>query len=146
MISLDRQCPPQACPVKPRTAEQTALDALLLSEFEAEYVEDGPVEDDWPEEEPLPVSAFRPPVLAPDVLCLPESMAERAELHLAEIGLSDRTLNTLEEGGLHLVGELLDRRPEQLLTIPRFGPGCLDELYGALARLGFHRKSTPSAT
>jgi DNA-directed RNA polymerase alpha subunit len=121
------------------------LDTLLRAEFAADDLDD-PVQDDWPAEEPLPVSAFRPPVLAPDVLDLPESMAERAELHLAEIGISDRMLNTLEEAGLQLVGELLYRRPEQLLALPQFGPAMLEELYLALARLGFHRKPRETST
>lgn len=140
MISLNRHCPPLAEAVPARSAERAALDALLLPEFEAEYLLDDLLESQWPEEEPPPDSAIRPPVLSPDVLHVPDSMAERIEMHLAEIGLTDRTLNTLEEAGLHLVGELLYCRPEQLLTIPRFGPTTLEEVYAALARLGFRRK------
>ncbi|MBI3463992.1 MAG: hypothetical protein HY000_13180 [Planctomycetes bacterium] len=145
MISPNGKCSSPTAAAQPHSTQQSALDTLLLPEFEAECFDD-PIAEEWPAEEPLPVSAFRPPVLAPDVLDLPESMAERAELHLAEIGLSDRMLNTLEEAGLQLVGELLHRRPEQLLALPQFGPAMLEELYVALARIGFHRKPRRSSS
>jgi DNA-directed RNA polymerase subunit alpha len=139
MISFNANCPPDDETTQSLAAQLAALDALLQPEFDEDCPADEGFDDAWTAEEPLPVSAFRPPVLAPDELALPDSMGERIELHLAEIGLSDRTLNTLEEAGLHLVGELLNRRPDQLLAIPKFGPATLDEVYRALARLGFYR-------
>jgi DNA-directed RNA polymerase alpha subunit len=140
MISFNGQLSLHSKPQPIRSAELDALDALLGPEFDDDFPEE-PAEEEWPDEEPLPVSAIHPPVLTPDVLDLPERMADRAEMHLAEIGLTDRTLNTLEEAGLHLVGELLYCRPEQLLALPQFGPATLDEVYRALSRLGFCRKS-----
>jgi DNA-directed RNA polymerase alpha subunit len=141
MISFNGPRPTFTTAAPLRSTDEAALDALLLPEFESELRDEEPLDTEWPDDEPVPVSAFRPPVLAPDVLTLPATMTERVEMHLAEIGLCDRTLNTLEEAGLHLVGELLNCRPEQLLAIPKCGPATLDEVYHALAGIGFHKKS-----
>jgi DNA-directed RNA polymerase subunit alpha len=44
-------------------------------------------------------------------------MAERLEMSTAEIGLSVRTTNCLEERGIFTVRDLLNSTPEQLLSI-----------------------------
>ena len=138
MISFNRHGQPRDRLARLQAAERAALDDLR-AELDPETSEEA-VDQDWPDDEPLPVSAFRPPVLSPDVLQLPASMVERAEMHLAEIGLCDRTLNALEDAGLHLVGELLARTPNQILALPRCGPSILEEVYTALARIGFYRR------
>jgi len=144
MISFNRHGPFRDRLAELQAAEQAALNDLL-TELEPDASDNVP-DQDWSDDEPLPVSAFRPPVLTPDILQLPASMVERAEMHLAEIGLCDRTLNALEEAGLHLVGELLACKPQQVLALPRCGPGVLEEIYAALARLGFHRRPRRSHT
>jgi len=64
---------------------------------------------------------------------------ERLDLSIAEIDLQVRTTNCLEEKGILTVRDLLNSRPETLLTISNFGEKTLEEVYQALAKLGFHR-------
>ena len=73
-------------------------------------------------------------------------MKERLEMSTAEIGLSVRTTNCLEERGIFTVRDLLNSSPEQLLSIANFGEKTLDEVYRALDKAGFPRrqKRTPA--
>ena len=66
---------------------------------------------------------------------------ERLELPTAEIGLSVRTTNCLEEKGIFTVRDLLNSTPGQLLGIANFGEKTLDEVYKALEKFGFYRAS-----
>lgn len=68
-------------------------------------------------------------------------MTERLEMSTAEIGLSVRTTNCLEEKGIFTVRDLLHSSPEQLLSIANFGEKTLEEVYKALERFGFYRAS-----
>ena len=67
-------------------------------------------------------------------------MKERLELSTAEIGLTVRTTNCLEERGIFTVRDLLRCRPEDLLDITNFGEKTLEEVYVALERMGFVRQ------
>ena len=69
------------------------------------------------------------------------SLSERLELSTAEIGLSVRTTNCLEERGVFTVHDLLNCTREDLLSISNFGEKTLDEVYLSLASIGFHRPS-----
>ncbi len=62
----------------------------------------------------------------------------RLELSLAETTLIVRTVNCLEEEGIFTVGDLLNCTRERLLAIPNFGGKTLEEVFKALAKLGFH--------
>jgi len=64
---------------------------------------------------------------------------ERLDLSIAEIDLQVRTTNCLEEKGILTVRDLLNSKPETLLTISNFGEKTLEEVYQALSKLGFHR-------
>lgn len=64
---------------------------------------------------------------------------DRLELSIAEIDLQVRTTNCLEEKGIFTVRDLLNSKPETLLSIANFGEKTLEEVYQALAKLGFHR-------
>jgi len=66
-------------------------------------------------------------------------MKERLEMSTAEIGLSVRTTNCLEERGIFTVRDLLNSTPDQLLSIANFGEKTLEEVYKALDRIGFSR-------
>ena len=68
-------------------------------------------------------------------------MQERLEMSTAEIGLSVRTTNCLEERGIFTVRDLLNSTPDQLLSIANFGEKTLEEVYKALERFGFYRAS-----
>jgi DNA-directed RNA polymerase subunit alpha len=70
-------------------------------------------------------------------------MAERLEMSTAEIGLSVRTTNCLEERGIFTVRDLLNSTPEQLLSIANFGEKTLEEVYKALEGIGFYRNQRP---
>ena len=72
-------------------------------------------------------------------------MKERLEMSTAEIGLSVRTTNCLEERGIFTVRDLLNSSPEQLLSIANFGEKTLEEVYKALEKFGFYRKSREKA-
>ncbi|MDM4016725.1 DNA-directed RNA polymerase subunit alpha C-terminal domain-containing protein [Roseiconus lacunae] len=64
---------------------------------------------------------------------------ERLELSIAEMGLSVRTTNCLEETGIFTVRDLLQATPKRLLSISNFGEKTLGEVYSALEELGFYR-------
>jgi DNA-directed RNA polymerase subunit alpha len=72
-------------------------------------------------------------------------MKERLEMSTAEIGLSVRTTNCLEERGIFTVRDLLNSTPEQLLCIANFGEKTLEEVYKALEKFGFYRASRQKA-
>ena len=72
--------------------------------------------------------------------------AERLEMSIAEMGLSVRTTNCLEETGILTVRDLLQATPKRLLSISNFGEKTLGEVYAALERLGFYRPSRQPET
>ncbi|QEG42764.1 DNA-directed RNA polymerase subunit alpha C-terminal domain-containing protein [Roseimaritima ulvae] len=65
--------------------------------------------------------------------------AERLQMSIAEMKLSVRTTNCLEETGIFTVRDLLNATPKKLLSISNFGEKTLEEVYGALETLGFYR-------
>ncbi len=65
----------------------------------------------------------------------------RLTMSTAEIGLSVRTTNCLEERGIFSVEDLLRSKPEDLLSISNFGEKTLEEVYKALESVGFVRES-----
>lgn len=69
------------------------------------------------------------------------SLQERLEMSTAEIGLSVRTTNCLEERGIFTVQDLLNCTPADLLSISNFGEKTLEEVYAALEGVGFYRPS-----
>jgi DNA-directed RNA polymerase subunit alpha len=70
---------------------------------------------------------------------------ERLEMSTAEIGLSVRTTNCLEERGIFTVNDLLHCTRDDLLAISNFGEKTLDEVYKALEAFGFYRPSRQTA-
>ncbi len=71
---------------------------------------------------------------------LAKDLAEKLEMSTAEIGLSVRTTNCLEERGIFTVNDLLHCTREELLGISNFGEKTLEEVYLALEAIGFPRK------
>jgi len=70
-----------------------------------------------------------------------KDLEEKLEMSTAEIGLSVRTTNCLEERGIFTVQDLLNCTRDDLLGISNFGEKTLEEVYKALEAIGFHRKS-----
>ena len=68
-------------------------------------------------------------------------LQKKLEMSTAEIGLSVRTTNCLEERGIFTVNDLLHSTRADLLSISNFGEKTLEEVYTALAELGFQRES-----
>ena len=68
------------------------------------------------------------------------SLEERLQMSTAEIGLSVRTTNCLEERGIFTVDDLLNCTSKELLSISNFGEKTLEEVYQALESVGFYRK------
>jgi len=75
-----------------------------------------------------------------------KDMSEKLEMSTAEIGLSVRTTNCLEERGIFTVEDLLHCTREDLLSISNFGEKTLEEVYKALEGIGFVRSSKREAT
>lgn len=69
----------------------------------------------------------------------------RLEMSTAEIGLSVRTTNCLEERGIFNVNDLLHCTRDDLLSISNFGEKTLEEVYKALESIGFFRKEKQEA-
>lgn len=70
-----------------------------------------------------------------------EDLQARLEMSTAEIGLTVRTTNCLEERGIFTVNDLLHCTRDDLLSISNFGEKTLDEVYRALESVGFVRKT-----
>ena len=68
------------------------------------------------------------------------SLQKRLEMSTAEIGLSVRTTNCLEERGIFTVEDLLNCTRDDLLSISNFGEKTLEEVYVALEGIGFYRQ------
>jgi hypothetical protein len=64
----------------------------------------------------------------------------RLEANVAELGLNLRIINVLHWAGIETVGDLLERRPDDLRALPSFGERALATVYAALAQVGFHRE------
>jgi DNA-directed RNA polymerase subunit alpha len=69
-----------------------------------------------------------------------KGLKDRLEMSTAEIGLSVRTTNCLEERGIFTVNDLLHCTREDLLSISNFGEKTLEEVYKSLESIGFFRK------
>ncbi len=70
-----------------------------------------------------------------------QDLIDRLEMSTAEMGLTVRTTNCLEEKGIFTVNDLLHCTREDLLSISNFGEKTLDEVYKALEKVGFYRPS-----
>jgi DNA-directed RNA polymerase subunit alpha len=68
-----------------------------------------------------------------------QGLVERLEMSTAEIGLSVRTTNCVEDRGIFTVNDLLHCTREDLLRISNFGEKTLEEVYKALEGIGFYR-------
>ena len=73
-----------------------------------------------------------------------DEMAEKLDMSTAEIGLSVRTTNCLEERGIFTVHDLLNCTRSDLLSISNFGEKTLEEVYKALEKIGFFRVDRPA--
>lgn len=71
-----------------------------------------------------------------------KALQERLEMSTAEIGLSVRTTNCLEERGIFTANDLLHCTRNDLLSISNFGEKTLEEVYKALESIGFYRTAT----
>jgi DNA-directed RNA polymerase subunit alpha len=72
------------------------------------------------------------------------SLQTRLDLSTAEIGLTVRTTNCLEERGIFTVRDLLQCTRDDLLAISNFGEKTLEEVYHSLAGIGFDREKKPA--
>lgn len=67
------------------------------------------------------------------------NLREKLDLSTAEIGLTVRTTNCLEEKGIFSVRDLLNTTRADLLSISNFGEKTLEEVFESLAEIGFYR-------
>ena len=75
----------------------------------------------------------------PEIEKQQHTLEDRLEMSTAEIGLSVRTTNCLEERGIFTVADLLNCTREDLLKISNFGEKTLEEVFSALESVGFVR-------
>lgn len=73
------------------------------------------------------------------------SLQQRLEMSTAEMGLSVRTTNCLEERGIFTVEDLLHCTRDDLLSISNFGEKTLEEVYKSLEAIGFYRRAQQPA-
>lgn len=73
------------------------------------------------------------------------TLRQQLDLSTAEIGLTVRTTNCLEEKGIFTVRDLLKSTPKDLLSISNFGEKTLEEVYVALEKIGYFRPHRQSA-
>ena len=73
-----------------------------------------------------------------------KNLQQRLDMSTAEIGLTVRTTNCLEERGIFTVRDLLHTTPDDLLSISNFGEKTLEEVYKALEGIGFQRRGQDS--
>ncbi len=74
-----------------------------------------------------------------------KTLEDRLEMSTAEIELSVRTTNCLEERGIFTVRDLLNCSRNDLLAISNFGEKTLEEVYKSLENIGFHRRAKRKA-
>ncbi|MEN6451364.1 MAG: DNA-directed RNA polymerase subunit alpha C-terminal domain-containing protein [Thermoguttaceae bacterium] len=74
-----------------------------------------------------------------------KDLVNKLEMSTAEIGLTVRTTNCLEERGIFTVNDLLRCTREDLLSISNFGEKTLEEVYKALEGIGFFRNASSHA-
>ncbi|MCG8586199.1 MAG: DNA-directed RNA polymerase subunit alpha [Pirellulales bacterium] len=75
----------------------------------------------------------------PEVEKQQHTLEDRLQMSTAEIGLSVRTTNCLEERGIFTVHDLLNCTRDDLLKISNFGEKTLEEVFKALESVGFYR-------
>jgi len=68
-----------------------------------------------------------------------KKLIEKLDLSTAEIGLTVRTTNCLEEKGIFNVRDLLNTSRDELLSISNFGEKTLEEVFKSLEAIGFSR-------
>ena len=71
------------------------------------------------------------------------SMQQRLAMSTAEIGLSVRTTNCLEERGIFTVQDLLNSKPEILLGISNFGEKTPSKRSASTGRPGYRACQVP---
>jgi DNA-directed RNA polymerase subunit alpha len=74
-----------------------------------------------------------------------QDLSARLDMSTAEIGLSVRTTNCLEERGIFTVNDLLHCTRDDLLSISNFGEKTLEEVYKSLEGVGFYRRAKREA-
>jgi hypothetical protein len=86
--------------------------------------------------------AGRPRALIPPGITDPDVL-RKLHLPLSQLALSIRTVNRLEDHNILDVNDLLHCTRQELLKIPHVGEQALEQIFGALARLGFRRRAAP---
>ena len=84
------------------------------------------------------MAATRIPLVKTDTQA--KDLVDKLEMSTAEIGLTVRTTNCLEDRGIFMVQDLLNCTRDDLLAISNFGEKTLEEVYKALEGIGFPRK------
>jgi DNA-binding MarR family transcriptional regulator len=66
---------------------------------------------------------------------LPDKPDEYLATPIDDLDLSARAYNSLRRNGINTIGDLIDRRPQELTDIRSFGESCLREVQGKLLAL-----------
>ena len=82
--------------------------------------------------------------MAKKKLSADERRKDALELPVSELGIQLRTVNALEKAGIFTVEMLLEQTADNLFsTFTNFGEKSMEEVYDALAKLGFRRRQKP---
>jgi len=69
-------------------------------------------------------------------------MNDNLEMSVFELDIPVRLMNALEGRAILTVHDLLMKRPEEITSIPNVGTRSLEQIYKALSKIGFHRKTS----
>jgi carbon monoxide dehydrogenase subunit G len=81
----------------------------------------------------------------PAATAAPAAAREQLALPIEELNLPLRAYNSLRREGVHTVGDLVARTPEQLLDIDNIGPASVEEIRQRLADRGLALSEAPAS-
>jgi carbon monoxide dehydrogenase subunit G len=81
----------------------------------------------------------------PAATAAPAAAGEQLALPIEELNLPLRAYNSLRREGVHTVGDLVARTPQQLLDIDNIGPASVEEIRQRLADRGLALSEAPAS-
>ncbi|MGH3395235.1 MAG: DNA-directed RNA polymerase subunit alpha C-terminal domain-containing protein, partial [Streptosporangiaceae bacterium] len=81
----------------------------------------------------------------PAATAAPAAAGEHLALPIEELNLPLRAYNSLRREGVHTVGDLVARTPQQLLDIDNIGPASVEEIRQRLADRGLALSEAPAS-
>jgi carbon monoxide dehydrogenase subunit G len=92
-----------------------------------------------------PAEAAAPAAAAAPTKAAPAAAGNQLALPIEELNLPLRAYNSLRREGVHTVGDLVARTPQQLLDIENIGPASVEEIRQRLADRGLALSEAPAS-